>query len=103
MTSESSSGLLAGLSDLIENRQPADMESLLAELVDVLRRHLGPARDVAPSELTPDEVATRLRKSRAWVYRHMKSGDLPFVQVSAARRVIRARDLEAFLVSRRCA
>lgn len=54
------------------------------------------------SELTPGEAAARLGKSRTWIYARMRSGEIPFVQVSTQRRVIRAADLDAFLLSRRC-
>ena len=56
---------------------------------------------VPKSELTVTDVARRLGKSRSWVYERMDAGDLPYSQVSARRRVVRAQDLEAFLISRR--
>ena len=80
-----------------------NVDSLARELASVLRRHLDGSRTEAPNELTPDEVAKRLRKSRSWVYARMSSGELPFVQVSPSRRIIRAADLEAFLIARRAA
>ena len=57
----------------------------------------------APSktELTVTDVARRLGKSRSWVYERMESGDLPYSQVSPRRRVVRAQDLEAFLIAMR--
>jgi hypothetical protein len=50
------------------------------------------------TELTVTDVARRLQRSRSWVYERMDAGDLPFSQISARRRIVRAQDLEAFLI-----
>lgn len=49
--------------------------------------------------MTPGEVASYLRMSRATVARYMRSGRLPFYKVAGDRAVrIRQRDVEALLV-----
>lgn len=80
-----------------------DIDGLSRELASTVARYLDAARPEAPNELTPTEVAERLRRSRAWVYQQMAEGELPFVQLTPKRRIIRAADLEAFLLARRSA
>lgn len=50
---------------------------------------------IAPP-LTIDEVADRWRMSRDGVYRLMAKGDLPWLQVSARRRLIALEDVEQY-------
>lgn len=46
--------------------------------------------------LTIDEVAERWRMSRDGVYRLMAKGELPWLQVSAKRRLIALEDVEKY-------
>jgi len=52
--------------------------------------------DVADRLLSVNEVAEYLSTHRAWVYRAMRNGTLPFVMVGTRRRV-RMSDLRAYL------
>lgn len=55
-----------------------------------------PPLDTADRLLSVNEVAEYLSTHRAWVYRAMREGQLPYVTVGARRRV-RMSDLKAYL------
>ena len=52
-----------------------------------------------PRLLTPDEVAERLRQSRASVYRKIAAGEIPAFRLNANRGPLRVREdeLDAWL------
>ena len=52
--------------------------------------------DLTDRLLTVNDVAEYLSTHRAWVYRAMRDGTLPFVMVGTRRRV-RLSDLQAYL------
>ena len=55
-----------------------------------------PPLDVTDRLLSVNEVAEYLSTHRAWVYRAMRDGTLPFVVVGSRRRV-RLSDLKRYL------
>ena len=60
---------------------------------------LTPSRDSQPEPLLKaNDVARRLNVSRAFAYQLMKRGDIPTVEIKAARRV-RNSDLENYIAA----
>jgi excisionase family DNA binding protein len=79
------------------------LEDALLELEEPLPKKSGTADDSngrLPQLLSIDELCEVLGMGRSWIYRRLKSGEIPSVKLGRSIKVKR-QDLEEYLESRR--
>jgi excisionase family DNA binding protein len=81
-----------GISDLTSREDPKEVKEVAQE--EILRVTLGSV----PELLSVEQVCKVVGMSKAWVYRHIASGEIPSVRLGGTIKV-RSADLEEYLHS----